>query len=77
MLRLLLEIVLQNSRTRVCPGASWTSCCLYNIYSTMLYIDGYLDLDTVQLLDGDFQLISRIRKLSDTTKDKLVFTVRM
>ena len=38
-------------------------------------IDGYLDLDTVQLLDGDFQLISRIRKLSDTTKDKLVFTV--
>ncbi|CAI8015511.1 Glycerophosphocholine acyltransferase 1 [Geodia barretti] len=37
--------------------------------------DGYLDLDTVQLLDGDFQLISRIRKLSDTTKDKLVFTI--
>ena len=43
----------------------------------MLFIDGYLDLDTVQLLDGDFQLISRIRKLSDTTKDKLVFTVSM
>ena len=39
--------------------------------------DGYLDVDTVELLDKDFQIIANIRKLSDTTRDKLVFTVSL
>ena len=38
--------------------------------------DGYLDVDTVELRDEDFPIIAHIRRLSDTTRDKLVFTVR-
>ena len=37
---------------------------------------GYLDVDMVDLLDKDFQIMANIRKLSNTTRDKLVFTVR-
>ncbi len=35
----------------------------------------YLDVDLVEFHDEDFRDITTILKLSDTTKDKLTFTV--
>ena len=37
----------------------------------------YLDVDLVEFHDEDFRDITTILKLSDTTKDKLTFTVSL
>lgn len=58
-----------------------SSCILPVAVSVYAYKDGveedgaYLDVDLVEFHDKDFRDITTILKLSDTTKDKLTFTV--
>jgi hypothetical protein len=40
-----------------------------------IILDGYLDVDMVNLIDDDFTIAANIRNLSDTTWDKLAFTI--
>lgn len=49
--------------------------CMYPCHFSDDDGPGYLDVDMVNLLDDDFQIMTNIRKLSDTTRDKLIFTV--
>ena len=44
-------------------------CCTAND------VADYLDVDMLELYEDDFKTIDYIWKLSDTTKDKLTFTV--
>ena len=61
---------------------SYTGCLVlslsvhtYSLKDSLEEDGAYLDVDLVEFHDEDFRDITTILKLSDTTKDKLTFTV--